>query len=359
VNILIVKLSALGDVVHTLPALNALRRQYPGAHISWLVEARAREILEGHVSLDRVIVWQRRDFEAAFKSGRWVTAVRIFLTTLREVRQFPFDLVIDFQGLLKSGIWTGFARGRRKAGFGRGMERSEGSHLFLTDRVPAVSMDIHAIERSLLLLEAIGVPRGPIEYGFPSNPAVQDRVTALLAANGIAASDPVVAIHPMTRWPTKLWYEDRFASVADQLQDRRIKVVFSGGPADGPALDKIASAMHTPMIRLPPTEGLKVLAALYARARVVVATDTGPMHIAAAVGTPVVALFGPTSPDRTGPYGNHHVVLRSGVPCSPCYRRKCVAREVEELACMKRIQPVQVLSAVQTFLNPVAGPARS
>ncbi len=349
-NILIVKLSALGDVVHTLPSLNALRRRHPQAHISWLVEAFARDLIEGHPALDRVIVWRRREFEGAVLSGRWLTAARIFAETLRAVRQFPFDLVIDFQGLLKSSLWVGLARSRRKAGFGPGMERSEGSHLLLNEPVPAVSMDIHALERSLKLVEALGVPPGPVEYRLPITEAAREQVAAYLARQGIAPADRLVAIHPMTRWPTKLWINDRFAAVADALETRGCKVVFTGSPADGPALDAIAARMTSRMRRANGEGGLKVLAALHERARVVISTDTGPMHIAAAVGTPVVAVFGPTSPQRTGPYGDRHLVLRAGVPCSPCFSKRCIAREVEPMACMRRIGVEDVLAAVDQVL---------
>jgi len=346
VNILIVKLSALGDVVHTMPALNALRRHFPQAHISWLIEAMARDLVEGHPALDRLIVWRRREFEAAFRTGRWRTAWGIFNEARRQVRDRTFDLVIDFQGLLKSGLWVGLARGRRKVGFGRGMERSEGGHLFLTERVPAISMEVHALERSLRLLEAAGVPVGPIDYRLPITDTARQQATAFLAGNGIGPADRWIAIHPMTRWQTKLWFNDRFAAVADALTYPGLKVVFTGAPGDAPALDAIAASMKSRMIRTNGVGGLKVLAALLERASALVSTDTGPMHIAAAVGTPVVALFGPTAPNRTGPHGDRHIVLRSGVPCSPCFSKRCIAREVEAMACMKRITTDAVVAAV-------------
>jgi lipopolysaccharide heptosyltransferase I len=351
VNILIVKLSALGDVVHTLPSLNALRRRYPEAHISWLLEEAAREIVEGHPAINRVIVWRRREFEAAFKSVRWLTAWRVFNEARREVRRFPFDLVIDFQGLFKSGLWTGLARGRRKVGFGRGMERSEGSHLFLTDPVPAVSMEVHALERSLKLIEAVGVPAGTVRYDFPIGDAARRQADDFLAGHGIKAGDRWVAVHPMTRWATKLWFNDRFAEVADALADRGLKVVFTGSGEDAPALEEIAGRMKSAFVRTNGVGGLKMLAALLERAAVAITTDTGPMHIAAAVGTPVVAIFGPTAPNRTGPYGAEHRVLRVAVPCSPCFSKQCVAREVEPMACMKRIGVPDVLAAVEEVLK--------
>lgn len=348
VNILIVKLSALGDVVHTLPALNALRRHYPNAQISWLVEPAARDILADHSALDHVLVWQRRDVEAALTTGRWLTAWRVFNGLRRQVRRERYDLIIDFQGLFKSGLWVGLARGGRKVGFGRGMERSaEGGHVFLNEPVPALSMDIHALDRNLRLLEAIGIPPEPAEYKFPVGGPARAQLESQLREWNIAAAARIVAIHPMTRWPTKLWLNDRFAMVADRLIADGLKVVFTGGPADQAALDEIANQMKSPMRRLDHRGGLKLLAALHERACAVVSTDTGPMHIAAALGTPVVALFGPTSPHRTGPYGEQHIVLRAGVPCSPCFSKSCKTKVVEPMACMKLLTTDAVIEAVQ------------
>jgi ADP-heptose:LPS heptosyltransferase len=134
--------------------------------------------------------------------------------------------------------------------------------------------------------------------------------------------------------------------LADLLQSRGKPVVFTGAPGDRTALDAVAAALQTPMRRLDGATSLPVLAAIFSRARVVVSTDTGPMHIAAAVGTPVVALFGPTDPAYTGPYGAGHQVLRAGVPCSPCFKKECRTRVVEEHACMRRLAPEAVAVAV-------------
>ncbi|HAV60797.1 MAG TPA: lipopolysaccharide heptosyltransferase I [Verrucomicrobiales bacterium] len=351
-NILIIKLSALGDVVHTLPALNALRRHHPDAHISWLVEEAAKDLVEGHPALDRVIVWPRRRFEQAFKSGRLVTAWRLFAETRRQLRQLPFDLAIDFQGLMKSGLWMAQASSRRKAGFGPGMQRSEGSHFFLNEKVPAVSMEIHALERGLRLLNALGVPTGPVEYRLPVRPEAYQAVEDFLSSIRVKPEDTLVAIHPFTRWETKHWFNDRFAAVADALIDQGKKAVFTGGPADGAKLDDIAGRMKHPMLRADRLGGLPQLAALLERATAMITTDTGPMHIAAAMGTPVVAIFGPTSPQRTGPHGEQHVVLHSGVPCSPCFRKDCLTNLVEPMGCMKRISVEAVLEAVVRIGSP-------
>jgi 3-deoxy-D-manno-octulosonic-acid transferase/heptosyltransferase-1 len=353
VNILIVKLSALGDVTHTLPALSALRRAHPGARIDWLIEETAAPIVADHIALDQALVWSRKQFTGALRSGRILEAASILRAFVRRLRSTQYDLVLDFQALLKSGVWVFLARGHRKIGFGRGMDRSEGSYVFLTERIPAVSMEIHALDRGLRLLEAIGIPRGPVQYDFPISAAACDQVNHALerAGSGEGAAKPLVAIHPVTRWPTKLWIPAAFAEVADALGDRGFQVVFTGAAQDGPHLDRIFDQLKRPAVRLDGRLDLRALAALFERSSVVVSTDTGPMHIAAAVGTPVVALFGPTAPNRTGPYGSGHIVLNGGAPCSPCFSRQCRKPAAEPMACMNRIAPGAVVAAVERVVG--------
>ena len=350
-NILIVKMSALGDVVHTLPALSALRRAYPHAQITWLIEEPAAPLIREHPALNRVLIWPRGRFIHALSSRRWSDAIGILRSFTKELRDTYYDMVIDFQALIKSGIWVLVARSRRKVGFGRGMAHSEGSHIFLTERVPAVSMEIHALERSLLLLEAIGIPRGPVVYDLTIDKAATAKVTKLLGPEAANFSQRLVAIHPMTRWPTKCWEPDRFAAVADALTQRGYKVVFTGSLQDSNELDAIFARLCHPALRLDGKLDLGSLVALLKRARVAVTTDTGPMHMAAAVGTPVIAVFGPTAPNRTGPYGNRHRVIRAGVACSPCFSSTCRSSVAEKMACMKRIQAKAVTEAVLACMD--------
>jgi len=351
VNILIVKLSAIGDVIHTMPALVALRRHYPQAHISWLVEEAGAELLQGHAALDRVVLWKRRQVSRDLKTLRWIRAGQSLGAVLQQVRDREYDLIIDFQALMKSGIWVLLSRGKRKVGFGRGMEHTEGSWVFLNERILPVSMEVHALDRGLILLERIGVPRGLLEYQFPHDAKAEAEVDAFLSEVGVADGGPFVVIHPMARWPTKLWFKDRFAALADALAGQGVRVVFSGSKADGDVLDEIAGRMKTSCLRFDGRGGLRHLAALCRRARVVVSTDTGPMHLAAAVGTPVVALFGPTAPNRTGPYGEAHTIVRMQVSCSPCFKRRCESTVVEEFGCMKGIGVDQVLESVMKRMH--------
>jgi len=353
VNILIVKTSAIGDVIHTLPSLWSLRAHFPEAQITWLVEESAADLVIGHPAINRVLVARRKTWLKDLRAGRVSRALSGFLGFVRELRDTRYDLVIDFQGLLKSAMWVVLARGVRKAGFGQGMEHAEYSYLALNERVPAVDMNQHAIDRSLLLLKGIGVPAADLRYEIPVSAQHESEAAALLRACGVREEDRMVTMNPVARWPTKLWDARSFAALADRLEGEGIYVVFTGGPQDGPTLDEIGGFMTRRYRRLDGKTSLNQLAALYRRAQVVVTTDSGPMHLAAAVGTPVVALFGPTAPWRTGPYGPRHVVLRADLTCSPCFKKQCLTTAYEERACMKRLTVDQVAHAV---MEKVAAP---
>jgi heptosyltransferase-1 len=353
VNILIVKTSAIGDVIHTLPSLWSLRTHFPNAHITWLVEESAADLLHGHPALNRVLVVRRKAWLDDVRACRLFGALRGLIQFIGQLRDTRYDLIIDFQGLIKSAIWVAWAKGGRKVGFGRGMEHAEHSYLVLNERVPAVDMNQHAIDRSLLLLKGIGVPAADLRYSVPVSAAQESEAVALLRRAGVRESDRLVAINPIGRWPTKLWEPASFAALADRLQREGLFIVFTGGPQDQTALDEICRLMTTPNRRLDGKTSLNQLAAIYQRAEVLVTTDSGPMHLAAAVGTSVVALFGPTAPWRTGPYGQNHVVLRADVSCSPCFKKQCSTTVYEERACMKRLSVEDVTRAV---LEKIAGP---
>jgi len=345
-KILIVKLSAIGDVIHTLPALTALRRHHPNAQIDWLIEDAAADLVQGHAALSRALVWRRREFVKLLRAGKLSSAVRLFLSMVLALRDTRYDLIIDFQALLKSSLWIFLARGRRKAGYGQGMEHSENSHFFLNERIPAVSMQIHALDRGLRLLQALGIPDFQVLYDLPLGEEDERAAEQILIENGILLDQPFIAINPVAKWPTKLWAVERFRELTECLLGKGFQVVFTGSKEDRPVLDEITRTLSSPAVRLDGRTSLKVLAAVYRSARVVVTTDTGPMHLAAAVGTPVVSLFGPTAPWRTGPYGEGHVVLRVGMSCSPCFSKSCKTTEFEPMACMNRITVEQVVDAV-------------
>ena len=348
-SILIVKLSAIGDVVHTLPLLEALRRNFPGATIDWLVEEEAGRILEGHEAIDRVIVSRRKSWQRELlRSGRRTESMREILRFLRELRSREYDLVIDMQGLLKSGILTGLSRGRRKIGF---TWAREGSTLFLSEApYPVDQHRQHAVERYLKTAEILGCAVGSWQGRIPVRESDREQVEALLREHGLTGKT-LVAVNPMARWETKLWEEERFALLAERLREELgLSVVFTGSAGDRPVIERILGRMKGKAFNLAGQVGLKALAHLYSLCSVVVSTDTGPMHIAAAMNCPVVALFGPTAPWRTGPYGQGHRVLREEMECSPCFRKTCSHRN-----CMRRITVEEVFRAVKAAVKQAPG----
>jgi len=341
-KILIVKLSAIGDVIHTLPALNAIRQHYPEAHITWLVEEAASDLLKKHRALDRIIISKRKHWIEQLKHFELGSTRKVY-RFIKELRDTSYDLIIDFQALLKSGILIGLARGMRKVGFGKGMEHMEHSYLFLNERIPPVSMTHHALKRGMMLLDALGIPTGKVEYHLPIGAEERASAGMLLAQRGIKKTDLLFAINPVAKWETKLWTIDRFAALADSLIDKyNAEVFFTGSMEDFSTIQDILAGMNRTAVNLAGLSSLKVLAALYEKADAVISTDTGPMHIAAAVETPVVALFGPTAPWRTGPFGTGHQVIRIGLECSPCFKRECETKD-----CMLKINVDQVLDGVK------------
>jgi 3-deoxy-D-manno-octulosonic-acid transferase/heptosyltransferase-1 len=349
VKILIVKLSAIGDVIHTLPALCAIRSHWPDAHITWLIEEAAADLVIGHRALDRVIVSGRkrwiRQLATAPHRRQALCEMRSFWRELRDTR---YDLVIDFQSLLKSAVLARLARGGRKIGFDRGMQHQEYSYLLLNERVPPVDMEVHALTRGLRLIEAVGVKSTALDYDIPESDEDRRRIERLLVSEKIDGARPLVAVNPVALWETKLWLNDRFAALGDRMvTELGVDVVFTGSLADRTVNQGIRRLMTAPSADLSGRTSLTMLAALYRRAALLVTTDTGPMHLAAAVGTPVVALFGPTAPWRTGPFGRGHQVIRTAPDCSPCFKRRC---DHHQCRCMRDISVAMVFDQVAGML---------
>jgi len=377
VNILIVKLSAIGDVIHTLPSLAALRRLWPDADITWVVEEAAADILHDHPDLNRVIVSGRKRWLRELRQGKVTKPLKEMRAFLAELRSRKYDLVIDFHGLFKSAVIVLLSGGKRKLGYS---SLQEGSGLFYTEKIPE-EMGKHAVERYLDFVRYLargdkktclaGMPEFEIAIGENE----ENKVSELLSRKSFElsplrqgdsanrmpakpqtvethgknatlqqAQPPFIAVSPVAFWETKLWEDGKFACLADRIQEELgVAVVLTGGDVE--PLEKIRKLMKTKALNLGGKTSLRELAALYKRAKIVVTTDSGPMHIAAAVGTPVVALFGPTDPARTGPYGPGHRVIRAGLPCSPCFRKQC-----PQPRCMTEIPVEEVFSAVREKL---------
>ena len=235
------------------------------------------------------------------------------------------------------------ARGRRKIALNNARE---GSALFVKERVAIPDPQMHALERYLCIARYLGAENTRWEGYVPIYESDKAYVASLLQSFDNGRS--LVAINPMAKWKTKLWEPTRFASLADLLHEKRgAGIIFTGSAADKAAIEAIQSVMSTEAVNLAGRTTLKQLAYLYQKCAVVISTDTGPMHIAAAMGSPlVVALFGPTSPLKTGPYGGRKKVIRAGVACSPCFKKKC-----NDMWCMRQITVDMVYEAVKETLT--------
>ena len=340
VNILIVKLSAIGDVVHVLPLLEVLKKGFPGARIDWLVEEAASRVIEGHPAIHRIILSRRKSWQKKLtEKVNPLSLLGEISGFLKELRLCEYDLVFDLQGLLKSGVLVGFSKGKRKVGMSGSRE---GARLFLNERPIPVNYGQHAIDRYLKVAEYLGCDSAGWSGHIPFFEPDRRSIDQILDLDGIEKK-PLVAINPIARWPTKLWNPERFAVLAERIRDElACEIVFTGSSIDRPLINRISRMMGRAPLNVAGRTNLKELAYLYTRCRLLVTTDTGPMHMAAAMGCPVVALFGPTAPWRTGPYGKGHKVIRADVECSPCFKKKC-----DHMKCMEEITVEKVFEGVR------------
>lgn len=300
-RILVIRLSAIGDVVRVLPALHGLREAYPDAQIDWAVEPKSADILEGHPALDRILVFDR---PAGFVEG-----VKAFWGFCRQIRASHYDIVVDFHGILKSGLITAFSRAPERYGFARPRSR-EGSYLFTNKRVRLFSRDLNRIEENLQLVGALGVKRRSLDALISVSQDVREEVDGFFEAS-FDGGKWVVAMHvPMDR-PEKRWPMAYFAQLADMLiSDGRFEVLLTWGPGQfGEVEEVLAKASRAPVVA-PETPDLKHYAWLVHRADLYFGGDSGPMHIASVMGTPVVAVFGDTDPAKHAPLRKPYEVLR-------------------------------------------------
>ena len=294
-RILIVRLTAIGDVLHGLPVLCALRDRFPGAEIGWMVEGRAGTLLEGHPALDRLIQVPRK----WLKSPSKVWQIR------RELREFAPDITIDVQGLMRSAIAAQLSRARRRIGFGceKGRELSPWLNNELVHSTAA-----HIIDANLELLQPLGIQNPDVRFDLPETE--EDRQSVEQILRRLNLNGPFAVINVGAGWPSKLWRMDRYAAVTHYLKQRfdmPSLVVWAGEEERATAADVVDSGFSAVMA---PETSLRELASLCRRATLFVGSDTGPLHLAAAVGTPCVGLFGPMPAERNGPYGSQHVALQ-------------------------------------------------
>jgi heptosyltransferase-1 len=331
-RICVIKPSALGDVVQSLPLLPILRKRFPSARISWVISRALAPLLEGHPDLDELIIFERR--------GTWKDWRRL----LTQLRNAEFDLVFDLQGLFRTGIMMLATRARLRVGLETAREGAQWGWHFA---VPETGLDVAPHVRYRHVAEALGLPEYSHEANLPVSSADADWAQRELAR----LKGPALAIHPGARWQTKRWPPERFAAVACKAIRRYGLAPVVLGTSDEEAV--AAQVQHTirgllPTVELTNLAGrttLKQLAAVLKQAQVLLTNDSGPMQMAAALGTPVVGVFTCTSPAISGPPGAQHELVATGVSCAASYRKKCPYRGRKHLACMEELDVERVWSS--------------
>ncbi len=331
-RICVIKPSALGDVVQSLPLLPILRKRFPNARISWVISRALAPLLEGHPDLDELIIFERR--------GTW----RDWRRLLTQLRNSEFDLVFDLQGLFRTGIMMLATRARLRVGLETAREGAQWGWHFA---VPETGLDVAPHVRYRHVAEALGsfrlATRSP-SAGFcrrhPNGHSV----------NSDSLKGPALAIHPGARWQTKRWPPERFAAVACKAIRRYgLSPVLLGTSEEEPVALQVEQTIRglLPTVELTNLAGrttLKQLAAVLKHSQVLLTNDSGPMQMAAALGTPVVAVFTCTSPVISGPPGPQHELVATGVSCAASYRKKCPYRGRKHLACMEELDVERVWS---------------
>ncbi|MFQ5896732.1 MAG: lipopolysaccharide heptosyltransferase I [Candidatus Methylomirabilia bacterium] len=303
-KIAIIKLSSLGDVIHALPVAHALRRRFPNSHLTWFVEARVAPLLNDHPDLDAVVAVDTRRWRRLLRNLSGAGEVwESFGAFSRRLRDSRFDVAIDLQGLVKSGLLTAFTGAPIRIGFTLPRCRESLNALFTNHRVSPPPEAVHVVEEYLSLLTPLGVEdRRPV-FHLPQSPVAEHAIDTFLAEQGLKPEDRLVALNPGAGRPEKRWPLTHFRRLAERLaMEAGCRVLILWGPAEM-GLASLLGRGLTPRPVLAPPTGLPELAALFRRCALVVAADTGPLHLAAALATPALGLYGPTRATRNGPYG--------------------------------------------------------
>jgi heptosyltransferase I len=364
-KILLIKLSALGDVVHTFPVLNKLRRRYPAARIDWLVTPGIGELLRHNPAITNVIAFARDDRSAPWRLAPYAAALRL----VAQLRAVEYDLVIDLQGQLRSAFFA-FTSGapvrigfdKPRADIWKTLSRTipdearkhawqgarEGSWLAYTDHMALPTLDQHPVERYLGISPMLGLDDGAPDFSFPLPQEANARIDGLLDYYEIAKAKLVV-MAPGTNWETKAWRPEAFADAARHFLEKGLAVTLIGTDAERTVCDEVAT-LAPGAVNLAGETTLSELAALISRAAICVTNDSGPMHLAVALGRPVVSVFGPTDPVWAGPYRREGSVVRAGLDCSPCYLRE-LRRCPHNHDCMTKVSAAAVITRAENVLN--------
>lgn len=312
-RILIVLFGAIGDVTRALPLAVRIKKHWPQSHITWAVEPLSRILVHGHPAVDSVLVFER---------GRKLQGVRDFLRELQS--QEKFDLTLDLQRHLKSGITTWKSAAPRRIGFHRSNSK-EGNFLFQTETISAVENWSLKIEHYQKFGDLLGLPpMEPLEFGLVPTAEESKRVAELLEPFSNIGKQSRMALILGSSWPSRFWLSSRYRELVQMVEGRGMRCLLIGAKGERSIADEIRQGLPDgSVIDLVAQTSLRELLAVFSEVGVAVGSDSGPMHLAAAMGVPIISLWGSTSPLRSAPYGSEKRILQSAIGCSPCYRKNC------------------------------------
>jgi lipopolysaccharide heptosyltransferase I len=332
-KILIVLHGSIGDVTRALPLANLLRKGFPKAYLAWSVEPAARPLLEGCPAIDEIILFDR---------GRPWQAFWPFLAKIRSRR---FDLVLDLQRHLKSGVISRYSGASQRVGFHRS-DSKEFNWLFNNRHLERFGESTSKLNHYLKFADYLGIDRAPVAWEF----VITDEEKVAVAAHLRQVRRRFAVLFVGTRWQSKQWFPAQIAECAEMLQaEHKLDVVLLGAKEDQPIAREAMARTHGRVIDLVGSTSLREALGIIERAEIAVGPDTGLMHVAAAVGTPVVSLWGATDPQRTGPYGFAQLAIQGRAPCVPCGRRRCSIGRI----CMQSITKEQLAAKVEQALRGV------
>ncbi|MCE5312377.1 MAG: lipopolysaccharide heptosyltransferase I [Nitrospiraceae bacterium] len=324
-KILVVKPSSLGDVIHSMPFLNALHSKFPQAEIHWVIAKGLEGLVAGHPMIKNVWMIDKDRWKSLRRLRQ--TAVEV-IDIFRALRNEKYDLAVDLQGLLRSGVLIKATLAPVRIGFS---EAREGSSIFYTHKVEG-GKDIHAVDRYLKIAAELGCDISDPRFLMPD---IEETENVKDIKQGLGRYSVII---PGARKEANKWPAERYAELASRLKKNFLVIGSRADEALGKTIEKLSGGFAKSIAGR--TDLLEV-SAIIKGADYVVSNDTGPMHIAAAFGIPVVAIFGPANPVRTGPYGSGHVIVQSGLDCAPCYKRRC-----NDPKCMAAITVDMVYNAV-------------
>lgn len=337
-NFLIIRLSSLGDVVHTLPAFSALRKKYPEAKISWIVEENGKEILDLVPGLNRIVPVKLK----RWKLGSW-RFWQEFAKLKKEIRNKD-QVAIDFQGLVKSGFMAYISGARKRIGFHRKNLKERQASLFYTENLVEVSEKDHVIGKNLKLLSLLGIEGGNYEFPLQVPEESSKNVQRILDELGYDPQNNLVLLNVGAAWETKRWKADQWVQMVKKIENDKIfPVLLWGSEVEYELAKEVSRKSGVPLV---PSLSLKEVMALIKRAAVLVSGDTFALQAAGAFSTPVVGLFGPTTPSRNGPFREQDRVVFHELECSHCYKRVCSQPE-----CLDKITPEEVAAAFLGILE--------